>query len=176
MPGVPFLYYGDEIGMRFIEGLSSKEGGYDRTGTRTPMQWESGKNLGFSATHPAELYLPVDSSADAPTVFDQQSDPDSLLTTVKALISLRQRYTDLNADGDFEVIHAKAEDPLLVYRRGSLLVFVNPGADTIRMDWERAEAPGDVVYELGQFAFEQGQIILSPQSFAVVSSKTLAIC
>lgn len=47
MPGVPFLYYGDEIGMRYQKGIVSKEGGYSRTGSRTPMQWNSGKNLGF---------------------------------------------------------------------------------------------------------------------------------
>lgn len=47
MPGVPFLYYGDEIGMRYLP-LKSKEGGYQRTGSRTPMQWGGGKNLGFS--------------------------------------------------------------------------------------------------------------------------------
>ena len=39
MPGVPFLYYGDEIGMRYLD-LPTKEGGYYRTGARTPMQWE----------------------------------------------------------------------------------------------------------------------------------------
>ena len=32
MPGAPFIYYGDEIGMRYVEGLVSKEGGYGRTG------------------------------------------------------------------------------------------------------------------------------------------------
>ena len=40
MPGVPFIYYGDEIGMRSLDGLPSKEGGYGRTGARTPMQWD----------------------------------------------------------------------------------------------------------------------------------------
>jgi maltose alpha-D-glucosyltransferase/alpha-amylase len=47
-PGVPFIHYGDEIGMRYIPGLASKEGGYDRTGSRTPMQWDNGPNAGFS--------------------------------------------------------------------------------------------------------------------------------
>ena len=32
------LYYGDEIGMRYVEGLKSVEGGYNRTGSRSPMQ------------------------------------------------------------------------------------------------------------------------------------------
>ncbi|MFT9057564.1 MAG: alpha-amylase family glycosyl hydrolase, partial [Ethanoligenens sp.] len=44
MPGVPFLYYGDEIGMRYQSGLISKEGGYTRTGSRTPMQWRAVEN------------------------------------------------------------------------------------------------------------------------------------
>ena len=34
MPGCPFIYYGDEIGMRYMHGLKSKEGGYERTGSR----------------------------------------------------------------------------------------------------------------------------------------------
>jgi len=168
MPGVPFLYYGDEIGMRYIEGLPSKEGGYDRTGSRTPMQWAPGKNLGFSAADPSALYLPVDSSFDAPTVQEQQDEPDTILNTVKALISLRRRYEDLNADGDFEVIYAKSADPLFAYRRGSLFLFVNPDDNQARMDWQRPEMPGNVVYEIGRVAIEGRQFILSPQSFAIV--------
>jgi maltose alpha-D-glucosyltransferase/alpha-amylase len=167
MPGVPFLYYGDEIGMRFIEGLPSKEGGYDRTGSRTPMQWAPGKNLRFSDADPAALYLPVDDSPNAPTVQSQQVDPDSILNIVKKLITMRRRYTDLNADGDFEVIYAKAEDPFFVYRRGSLFMFVNPGAEEVRMDWQRAETPDKVIFEIGRFAMENGQAALSPQSFAI---------
>lgn len=66
MPGVPFLYYGDEIGMKYQENLVSKEGGFSRTGSRTPMQWNSGKNLGFSASDTP--YLPVDTDENAPTV------------------------------------------------------------------------------------------------------------
>ena len=44
MPGAPFIYYGDEIGMRYVEGLVSKEGGYGRTAARPPMQLDSSKN------------------------------------------------------------------------------------------------------------------------------------
>jgi len=155
MPGVPFLYYGDEIGMRYIEGLPSKEGGYDRTGSRTPMQWGAGKNLGFSDSDPEALYLPVDSGAAAPTVQAQRSDPDSILNIVKELISLRRRFEDLNADGDFEVVHAKSGDPLFVYRRGSLHLFVNPGATEAWIEWPgAAEAgvgrPGEVGSAVGQ--------------------------
>ena len=42
MPGAPFVYYGDEIGMKYQMSLPSKEGSDSkRAGTRTPMQWEN---------------------------------------------------------------------------------------------------------------------------------------
>src|SRR5699024_7188684 len=96
MPGAPFLYYGDEIGMRYCR-LPSKEGGYNRTGSRTPMQWSAGKNLGFSESEPEKLYLPVDPAADAPTVQAQEADPNSLLNYTKAIIALRHSQPDLQA-------------------------------------------------------------------------------
>ena len=67
MPGVPFIYYGDEIGMRY-RNLPGKEGGYTRTGSRTPMQWDNSANHGFSQAAADALYLPVDEREDAPTV------------------------------------------------------------------------------------------------------------
>ena len=169
MPGVPFLYYGDEIGMRFIEGLKSKEGGYNRTGSRTPMQWAPGKNLGFSEAAPSELYLPVDGAPDAPTVQAQEGDPGSIMNIVKSLISLRRRYGDLNADGSFEVVHAKAGDPLFAYRRGSLLLFANPAAKEAGMSWRDTGSLGDAVYSIGGTpSAGNGRISLPPQSFAVM--------
>ncbi|MCL2343121.1 MAG: alpha-amylase family glycosyl hydrolase [Firmicutes bacterium] len=173
LPGVPFLYYGDEIGMRFIEGLPSVEGGYNRTGARTPMQWDSGENLGFSAAPAEKLYLPVDSAPDAPTVEAQTDDPNSLLNTVKSLIALRRRFSDLGAgvgaDGDFEVVYAEKEKFPFVYRRGKFLIFVNPAAWEVRLDWDNvgAQALGDVVYEIGRFARTEGEVVLGPQTFAV---------
>ena len=77
MPGIPFIYYGNEIGMRQLEDLPCVEGAYKpRAGARTPMQWSSDKNRGFSTADSSKLYLPVDSSPDAPTVENQQRDPN----------------------------------------------------------------------------------------------------
>ena len=89
-PGVPFIYYGDEIGMRYLKGLSSKEGGYERTGTRTPMQWDDGPNAGFSTAPSKKLYLPIDPRRSRPTVEAQQDDPVPCLNHVKKLIDLRK--------------------------------------------------------------------------------------
>lgn len=125
MPGVPFVYYGDEIGMDFIEGLPSREGGYVRTGSRTPMQWNSGKNHGFSESDTP--YLPTDSRPGAPTVEAQLQDEGSLLHFVKKLIALHRNTPALWAEGGFEVLEAGY--PFVFTREAEgrkLLIAINP--------------------------------------------------
>jgi glycosidase len=130
MPGVPFIHYGDEIGMRSLEGLPSKEGGYGRTGARTPMQWEASPNAGFSTAPADRLYLPVDSAPNRPTVAAQRADDASLLNCVRRLIALRQAHPALCASGAFEPVAAEAGGLPFVYKRQSgeesLLVAINP--------------------------------------------------
>lgn len=166
MPGVPFIYYGDEIGMRYREGLPTKEGGYYRTGTRTPMQWEPGKNLGFSAADPADLYLPVDPAPDAPTAKSQLEDPESLLSVVRALTALRHAHKDLQAGEDLEVLYAEEGKDIFVYRRGSCLIAVNPsGKDAFAPIPAEGKA---VLFRLGGGKADAEGIRLCPQSCLVL--------
>ena len=168
-PGVPFLYYGDEIGMRYLD-VPTKEGGYFRTGSRTPMQWDGSANLGFSEGKASDLYLPVDSSADAPTVEAQENDPDSLLNTVRAILALRHREEDLQADADFQVVCSEAGKPM-VYRRGSLLCAVNPGGSEMEVILPAGIAgqlQGEVLFEIGNVFVENGKVRAGAQSFAVL--------
>lgn len=125
MPGVPFLYYGDEIGMRYLE-IPTKEGGYHRTGSRTPMQWDHSKNLGFSSGDSASLYLPVDESESAVTVLDAKNNPDSLYYYVKNLIHLRHLTPDLQSQNNFKVYSALENTKLFAYKRGKHLIILNP--------------------------------------------------
>ena len=126
MPGVPFLYYGDEIGMHYLAGLPTKEGGYTRTGTRTPMQWDrEQKNFGFSDASEEMLYLPVDPAEDAPDAASQMANPSSLWNTVKAILALRHQHEDLQADAPLMILIRDRDKPF-VYRRGSLILAVNP--------------------------------------------------
>ena len=60
LPGSPYLYYGDEIGMGDNIWLA------DRDSVRTPMQWTPDRNAGFSTADPGKLYLPVDPVARLP--------------------------------------------------------------------------------------------------------------
>ena len=162
LPGVPFLYYGDEIGMRYLADLPTKEGGYTRTGSRTPMQWAQGKNLGFSDGAPESLYLPMDPAKDAPTVSAQAKDPGSLLNTVKAVLRLRHEKPDLQAEANLTVLHARKDDPLLIYRRGGLVLAMNPSNKAVKTG-----LAGKPVFEIG--AFEKG--VLGPCSFVVLEVK-----
>jgi glycosidase len=170
MPGVPFLYYGDEIGMKFKEKLISKEGGYSRTGTRTPMQWNKDKNLGFSSADKEKLYLPVDveteAEIDVPNVESQLKDEKSLLNTVKAILGLRNSYEDLQADGEFEIVYAKEKKYPFVYKRGDLTIAVNPSAKSVTAP---IKIKGDIVFSIGEAPnFKDNEIEISPQSFFVV--------
>ena len=89
-PGTPILYYGDEIGMGDNIYLG------DRNGVRTPMQWNSDRNAGFSNAVPARLYLPVIMDPvwgyQAINVEAQENDPSSLLQWTRNMIALRKLF------------------------------------------------------------------------------------
>jgi maltose alpha-D-glucosyltransferase/alpha-amylase len=141
MPGVPFLYYGNEIGMRQLEGLPQIEGCYKpRAGARTPMQWTGGPNRGFSAAEPSRLYLPVDSAPDAPNVADEEADPDSLLNRVRRLIGLKHSEPALAAYAQFAPLYAeKGAYPFVYSRAGggeTLLLVFNPAARAASAEFE----------------------------------------
>jgi maltose alpha-D-glucosyltransferase / alpha-amylase len=89
-PGTPILYYGDEIGMGDNIYLG------DRNGVRTPMQWTSDRNAGFSKCDPARLYLPVVMDPiygyQVVNVEAQLSDQSSLLHWTHNMIALRKLF------------------------------------------------------------------------------------
>ncbi|MBR2528637.1 MAG: glycosylase [Blautia sp.] len=164
LPGVPFLYYGDEIGMRY-QNIPTKEGGYFRTGSRTPMQWDRSANLGFSTGCAEDLYLPVDDAEDAPTVASQEADPDSLYHTVKEILALRHSQEDLQADAPFRVICSEPGKPF-VYQRGSLLLAVNP--DSASKTVKAAFTQNRILYQIGSASCKEGSLTLAGQSFVVL--------
>jgi glycosidase len=139
-PGVPFIYYGDEIGMRYIKGLKSIEGGYARTGSRTPMQWDDGPNAGFSLAEKDRLYLPPDPRPNRPTVQQQASDRGSLLNHVRALIELRNHYPALQGTGTLIPLKVEKGDHHFAYIRQSgderFLIILNPNAGIAQIQLE----------------------------------------
>jgi len=101
LPGSPIVYYGDEIGMGDNVYLG------DRNGVRTPMQWNSGINAGFSTADPERLWLPLVSNAlygyQAVNVESQQRNPTSLLNWMRRLIAVR-RQTRVFGRGSIEFL------------------------------------------------------------------------
>jgi len=179
LPGIPFLYYGDEIGMRYLSHLPSKEGGYTRTGSRTPMQWNSSLNAGFSAASEEKLYLPVDTEKEELNVASQEKDPLSLLNTVKALLRLRSSEDDLQSKPNLEILHAsdvKDGDRSFIYKRGICIIGVNPGINESRIPVS-TDGEFKLLYSIGgstektACGLENGVIRLGPQSFGVWKRK-----
>ena len=90
MPGTPVLYYGDEIGMGDNVHLG------DRDGVRTPMQWSSDRNGGFSRADPASLVLPTLQDPlygyQAVNVEAQWRDSHSLLNWTRRMLGVRRQH------------------------------------------------------------------------------------
>ncbi len=158
---LPAIYYGDEIGMQFQPGLPDFEGsvlgppraGYNRAGSRTPMQWD--------AADPDVTYLPPHPSPERPNVAAQQADPDSTLNLVRSLIALRKDNPELGSGGDVEILNPGYP---FVYRRGGrFTVAVNPSFTPAVTD---LPVSGDQVLGSGT-SVENGLLRMDRFSYAV---------
>jgi maltose alpha-D-glucosyltransferase / alpha-amylase len=125
MPGAPVIYYGDEIGM----GDNAYLG--DRNGVRTPMQWSSDRNGGFSRANPQKLILPTimdpEYRYETVNVEVQQANPRSLLWWMKRAIALRKRHPAF-ARGTLTMLAPENRKVLAFLRQDAdetLLVVVN---------------------------------------------------
>ncbi|WPJ94229.1 alpha-amylase family glycosyl hydrolase [Coraliomargarita algicola] len=147
--GPPTIYYGEEIGMRYVEGVAAKEGSTldgivainagtsglgERAGTRTPMQWDASKNAGFSSAEAEALYLPIDEDANRPTVAAQEADQESLLHFVRKLIRIRRAHPCLGTDSSFTILNPRETPYPLVILRASeqarCIVVMNPSSES----------------------------------------------
>ncbi len=87
LPGVPFVYYGEEIGMT---------GQKPDPQIRTPMQWSDAPNAGFSSGAPWE---PPNEDYGDVNVADQDTDEGSLLNLYRRLVRLRNEHAALRTGG-----------------------------------------------------------------------------
>lgn len=120
VPGVPFVYYGEEIGMT---GEKPDEM------IRTPMQWSQDDNAGFTTGTPWE---PVNADYQSKNVAVQTNVPASLLSYYRELIRLRTDHTALRV-GDYTPVES-ADNALLAFLRASqeeiVLVIINLSEET----------------------------------------------
>jgi len=152
----PQMYYGEEIGMRTTPP-SRKEDVRDpigklgwpqekgRDGERTPMQWDTSPNAGFTTGTP---WLPVPASASRCNVAMEERDPESLLHFYKRLISLRRSHPSLRG-GSYDALNPEDENVFSYLRRTpdgrrAIIVALNMSSDarTISFNLEALGYPG----------------------------------
>jgi maltose alpha-D-glucosyltransferase / alpha-amylase len=181
LPGTPVLYYGDEIGMGDNIYLG------DRNGVRTPMQWSSDRNAGFSRANPQQLYFPVITDPEyhyeATNVEANENNPESLLWWMKRLIELRKTHQVLGR-GDVQILHPDNAKVLAFVRRYNnqrLLIVANLSRSAQYVELDLKEYAGLSPVELfGRQAFpvlgEQPLFLtLGPHTFYWFSLEPLKI-
>ena len=111
--GTPFIYYGEEIGMRDAEiPADRKHDPVGRDGCRSPMQWSGARNGGFSAS--ARTWLPC-GDFKAVNVARQMNDPHSMLSLYRRLIQIR-KSTPALVEGSYRAFDGAPEDCLVFHR------------------------------------------------------------
>jgi alpha-glucosidase len=133
--GTPIMYYGEEIGMKTTPptrkedvkdpigrtGWPEEKG---RDGERTPMQWDSSDNAGFSKGTP---WLPVPPTYKTHNVADEAKDPNSVLEFYRKVLQLRRTNRAL-LDGNYTALNendANVLSYLRLYRDRGVVVALN---------------------------------------------------
>jgi maltose alpha-D-glucosyltransferase/alpha-amylase len=140
LPGSPFLYYGDEIGM----GDNIYMG--DRDGVRTPMQWSADRNAGFSKADFAQLYFPLNMDPvygyQSVNVEAQQRHTTSLLHWMRQMITLRKKHPVFGR-GSLEFLHPENRKVLAFTR--------NYESETVLCIYNLARSSQPVLLDLGKY-------------------------
>jgi len=152
--GTPTLYYGDEIGLgkvpippeRVQDPWEKNEPGLGlgRDPERTPMQWDTSENAGFTTGEP---WLPLSPDHRERNVALMAQDPASILTLHRRLIAFRRRHPALSVGSYHPVI--EAHNDLFAYERRHrderLFIVLNLGHEPRRLPLPDATARGRIL-------------------------------
>jgi len=136
-PGVPFIYYGEEIGMT---------GDKPDPLIRTPMQWSGGNNAGFTSGTPWQR---ISGDYTLRNVEIQQDDPESLLNHYRQLTAIRSNHYALRT-GEYvpvETNHRRLFAMLRVAEKETVLVIVNLGKEALpdpQLSWAQSPLSGSL--------------------------------
>ncbi len=119
LPGIPFIYYGEEIGMEQDKRLEDWES------TRTPMQWNNGRNAGFTNGRPFRM---INNNYLNKNVEAESNDPDSLLNHFRKMIGIRKSRPAFSTGG-YEKINTNDDSKFYAFSRsdekGIVIVVLN---------------------------------------------------
>ena len=182
----PQLYYGEELGMRTtlparkedVQDPIGKIGWPEekgRDGERTPMQWDSTKNAGFSSSD--KPWLPVPATATQYNAQVESRDPNSILNFYKKLISLRRTLPALR-NGDQTMLDFDAQNVLAYVRKdvksgGAVLVALNmtPKNQSLKFDLSQfgvKEKAGKVLVSGSGKKIPLDNVLLEPYGTLIV--------
>jgi maltose alpha-D-glucosyltransferase/alpha-amylase len=161
MPGTPVMYYGDEIGMGDNIFLG------DRDGVRTPMQWSSDRNGGFSKADPASLVLPPIQDPlygfQAINVEAQSRDTHSLLNWTRKLLAVRRAHAAFGR-GALRFLYPKNRKVFAYLREHD--------GETLLCVANLARSPQAVELDLSEFAGRIPLELLGSSSFPPIGQLT----
>lgn len=172
--GVPFIYYGEEIGMEnhdipLHEGLDPVAARFryvpepvvgwlrghgillNRDQCRTPMQWDDGPNAGF-APPAAKPWLPVHPASPSRNVAAQDRDPGSLLSCYRHLLALRRVQPALQSGALEWIDTPRLPDDVVAYRRITRDAAGRSSVDVF-LNFSKREIPLDLASQAGRTLF-----------------------
>ncbi|MEO6346653.1 MAG: alpha-glucosidase C-terminal domain-containing protein, partial [Aquaticitalea sp.] len=197
--GTPYYYYGDELGMtnakfdkiedyRDIETLAEYEKvkiaggdlhqfienqktGGARDNGRTPMQWDTSENAGFTTGTP---WLAVNKNHDTINVATENENPDSVLNYFRNMVKLRKENLVLTY-GSYQLLQAEHPD-IYAYTRTLedkkvlvLLNFKSTKASIQLAELKQLDKP--IINNYGDFDIQDDSITLKPYQSLVLSLK-----
>ena len=196
LPGTPFIYQGEEIGMTNIyfqsideyndidtkgsyhsfleEGMEESEamrlaGLISRDNARSPMQWDAGIYAGFSSSTP---WLPINSNFQSINVEEQKKRPDSIYAFYKELISLRKENKVL-VDGDYTPI-LEENETLIAYTRSLdktvWVILHNFSSELCQVRLDRGNLKGTIILSnYGRAGMVEDMVVLEPYETIIFS-------
>ncbi len=136
LPGLPFLYQGEELGL--VDGIVPPECRADpvgadvtlsRDGCRTPMPWRPGPAFGFSDSE--DTWLPDGGRTDSDTASVQRASTDSWFARYRSLVRFRSREPELRSAA-LEWLSVDSGN-VVAFRRGTLVIMANVGDDPLEV-------------------------------------------
>ena len=169
LPGLPFLYQGEELGL--VDGIVTDDEradpvgadvSFSRDGSRTPMPWEPGPGLGFSSAD--KTWLPLGGRHESDTAAAQHSDRKSYFHRFRALVELRKAHPELWESG---VEWVDSSTGLVSFRRGEIYVSLNAGDHSVELGVE-----GTTLYSTTSSTGSVSTSMLLPPGEAIVVDET----
>ncbi|MFH2040020.1 MAG: alpha-amylase family glycosyl hydrolase [Chloroflexota bacterium] len=178
--GTPFLYYGEEIGMRDLRlkhsqvmdppGIRFWPFYKGRDGCRGPMQWDDSTYSGFSNTQP---WLPVHPDYKERNVSRQEQTPNSMLHLTRTLIHLRKQFPALR-QGKYKPLISKSKHVLAFLRQipgQTILVAINYSKRKIKTSLDKTVTENNwdiLIPESGGTPYKNGVLELEPYMICIM--------